>query len=110
MSTDAGVKRRVEAVTDACVGAVAEVIQEDTGLDAEHAFLLGVGLAGMAQACAARWVALQRPVPRSRAGALPRLELAGVLPLARGTERSLGRGPMSPSMPRGGTIGAAAHA
>jgi AcrR family transcriptional regulator len=69
---EADVKRRVEAVTDACAGAVAEVIQEDTGLDADQAFLLGVCLAGMAQACAARWVALGRTVPRQRAADLVR--------------------------------------
>jgi len=69
---ETAVKRRVESVTDACAGAVAEVIQEDTGLNAEDAFLLGVCLAAMAQACAARWVALGRPVPRARAGALVR--------------------------------------
>jgi AcrR family transcriptional regulator len=69
---EADVKRRVEAVTDACAGAVAQVIQEDTGLDAEQAFLLGVCLAGMAQACAARWVALGRTVPRQRAADLVR--------------------------------------
>lgn len=69
---EAAVKSRVEAVTDACAGALARVIQEDTGLDDEHAFLLGVCLAGMAQACAARWVALGRSVPRAEAAALVR--------------------------------------
>lgn len=86
---EAAVKRRVEAVTDACAGAVAEVIQEDTRLDADHAFLLGVCLAGMAQACAARWVALGRPVPRQRAAELVRcLGWSGLesFPLARPAE------------------------
>ncbi|MBW8173814.1 TetR/AcrR family transcriptional regulator [Ornithinimicrobium sp. Arc0846-15] len=87
------VKNRVESVTDLCASAIGEVVSEDTGLDKDEAFLIGVCLAGSAQACAARWVALGRAVPRDRAAALvTSLGWRGLtsLPLTRDEVHALG--------------------
>lgn len=67
---ESAVKARVESVTDLCASAIGEVVSADTGLDQDEAFLVGVCLAGSAQACAARWVALGRTLPRQRAAAV----------------------------------------
>ncbi|GAA1152926.1 TetR/AcrR family transcriptional regulator [Ornithinicoccus hortensis] len=69
-SSDPEVRSRLTRVVEACAGAVAGTIQEDTGLPGEQAALLGTACIGLAQSCAERWVAEGRPVAREQAADL----------------------------------------
>ncbi len=89
------VRRRVERVDEACAAQVAVVIAADTGLSEDEAMLLAMGLTGMAQTSARRWIRNRRALPKARAAelvvelvwggisAFPRSypELAGASPL-----------------------------
>lgn len=85
-SSDPDVQGRLDRSIQACVDAITRSIEQDTDLPAAQAHLLGVSLLGMAQACAERWVAEGRAVPRERAAELV-AQIAwrglGGLPLAR---------------------------
>ncbi len=70
LTNDGAVRERVDAVTRTCGAAIAEVIQEDTGLPAAEAQLLGVAMAGMAHVTARYWITSGRPIPREAAYAL----------------------------------------
>lgn len=69
-SSDPDVRDRLTRVVEACAGAIAGTIQQDTGLAVEAATLLGTACIGLAQSCAERWVADGRPVPRGQAADL----------------------------------------
>lgn len=56
VTNDAGVRERVDRVTNETAAAVAEVIAEDTGLSSAAANLLAVSLVGMAQVGARYWL------------------------------------------------------
>ena len=70
LTNDAAVRDRVDAVSNACAQAIAEVIAEDTGLPAAEAELLAVALAGMAQVTARYWISTGRQIPRADADRL----------------------------------------
>jgi len=57
LTNDPLVRERVERVTEVTAAAVAEVIEDDTGLPAEASRLLAVSLVGMAQVSARYWLA-----------------------------------------------------
>ncbi|MGL5856866.1 MAG: TetR/AcrR family transcriptional regulator [Angustibacter sp.] len=59
LTNEAAVRARVDAVTERCAEAIAEVIQEDTSLPKSQARLLGVALIGMAQVTARYWLTWQ---------------------------------------------------
>ena len=61
------VRSRLDALEMNCAEAIAEVIAEDTGVDDEHALLLGSALAGMAQVAARHWLAQGGDVPEVEA-------------------------------------------
>lgn len=69
-NSDPEVHQRLVSMLEACAGAVARSIAADTGLPPGEAQLLGVGLCGMAQAGAERWITQNRPMPREHAAAL----------------------------------------
>lgn len=83
---DPEVNDRLDQLLNRCAAPVARVIEEDTGLPAEQAHLIAVGLCGMSQAAAARWRAQGRPINAHRAAALL-AQVAwrgvGTFPLAR---------------------------
>lgn len=56
LATEPAVQELLDRPFRHCAEAVAQLIQQDTGLPGASAQLLGVSLVGMAQACAQRWV------------------------------------------------------
>ncbi|QCX29245.1 TetR/AcrR family transcriptional regulator [Nocardioides jishulii] len=56
LTNEPAVRERVDRVTDDCATAIAEVIQQDTGLPREASLLLAVSLVGMAQVSARFWL------------------------------------------------------
>ena len=64
------VRRRVERADEACAAQVAVVIAADTGLSEDEAMLLAMGLTGMAQTSARRWIRNRRALPKARAAEL----------------------------------------
>jgi AcrR family transcriptional regulator len=69
-TSDPEVRELLETMQRRCAEAVAEVIEEDTGLSATEAHLLAVGLTGMSHVTARWWLQAGRPVPREAAAAL----------------------------------------
>jgi AcrR family transcriptional regulator len=85
LTNEPAVRERLERVTEQCGEAIADVIEEDTGLPREQSMLLGVAQAGMAQTTARYWVAGQGGLPRAEAAELvARLAWRGI----RGFPRS----------------------
>jgi AcrR family transcriptional regulator len=85
-SADPRVRSRLDRCVEACVGAIARTIESDTGMPAEQAQMLAIGLTGLAQACAERWVTGGRSVRREQAaGLVTQVAWRGLggLPLAR---------------------------
>lgn len=70
LTGEAAVRDRVERASRICAEAIADVIEEDTGLSRADAMVLATGLAGMAQVTARYWVANNRPIPREEAATL----------------------------------------
>lgn len=56
LTNEPAVRERVDRVTDECAAAIAEVIEQDTGLPREAALLLAVSLVGMGQVSARFWL------------------------------------------------------
>ena len=70
LTNEQAVRERVDAVTERCADAIAEVISDDTSLPAEEAKLLGVALTGMAQVSARYWLSTEGSIPRDAASRL----------------------------------------
>lgn len=70
LTNEAAVRERVDAVTERCAEAIAEVISEDTDLPAGQAMLLGVALTGMAQVTARYWLSDEGTIERDSASRL----------------------------------------
>jgi AcrR family transcriptional regulator len=70
LTNELAVRERVDAVTDRCADAIAEVISEDTDLTPEQAKLLGVALTGMAQVTARYRLTTEGSIPRDDASQL----------------------------------------
>ncbi len=70
LTNEAAVRERVDAVTERCADAIAEVISDDTSLPPDQAKLLGVALTGMAQVTARYWLATEGSIPRDAASGL----------------------------------------
>jgi AcrR family transcriptional regulator len=67
LRNDPAVRERVERMTQECVDAITETIAHDTGFRPEEATLLSVGLIGMAEIGARRWLAGDGGIPKERA-------------------------------------------
>ncbi|WP_030173140.1 TetR/AcrR family transcriptional regulator [Spirillospora albida] len=63
----APVRARVDRANQQCAEMIAQVIAEDTGGSAEEAFLLGMGLVGMAEVSARYWLSQHRAIPKETA-------------------------------------------
>jgi AcrR family transcriptional regulator len=70
LTNESAVRERVDAVTERCAQAIAEVIREDTALPADEAMLLGVALTGQAQVTARYWMVTHGSIPRDAAARL----------------------------------------
>jgi AcrR family transcriptional regulator len=69
-TNDPEVRELLERMQRGCAEAIAEVIEEDTGLPAIQAHLLAVGLTGISHVTARWWIQAGRPIPRDDAAAL----------------------------------------
>ncbi len=67
LTNEPAVRHRLDSVEAACAEAIAERITRDTELPEEHAALLGVALAGMAQVTARAWLAQEGTLSREEA-------------------------------------------
>jgi len=67
LRNDPAVRERVERMTQECVDAITETIAHDTGFRPEEATLLSVGLIGMAEIGARRWLSGDAGIPKERA-------------------------------------------
>ncbi|MGN6302349.1 MAG: TetR/AcrR family transcriptional regulator [Angustibacter sp.] len=70
LTNESAVRERVDAVTERCADAIAEVISDDTSLPDDEAKLLGVALTGMAQVSARYWLSTEGRIPRDAAARL----------------------------------------
>jgi AcrR family transcriptional regulator len=67
LRNDPAVRERVDRMTQDCVDAITETIAHDTGFRPEEATLLSVGLIGMAEIGARRWLSGDAGIPKERA-------------------------------------------
>jgi AcrR family transcriptional regulator len=63
----APVRARVERANQQCAEMIARVISEDTQAPTDEAFLLGMGLVGMAEVSARYWLSQHRAIPKDTA-------------------------------------------
>jgi AcrR family transcriptional regulator len=67
LTKEPAVRERVDRVTVECAEAIAEVISDDTGFDAEVSRLLAVALVGMSQVSARFWMDTEGRLPQEQA-------------------------------------------
>ena len=70
LTNEPAVAEKVGRMTTETAAVVAQVVREDTGLDAERAELVAVGLVGMSQVVARYWLSSGSTIPRSEAARL----------------------------------------
>ncbi|WP_395111114.1 TetR/AcrR family transcriptional regulator [Actinomadura sp. SCN-SB] len=63
----APVRARVERANQQCAEMIARVIAEDTDAPSDEAYLLGMGLVGMAEVSARYWLSQHRAIPKETA-------------------------------------------
>jgi AcrR family transcriptional regulator len=67
LRNETAVREAVERAEQACADAIAAVITEDAGLDADQATLIAVGMVGLCQIAARYWLRTERAVPKAEA-------------------------------------------
>lgn len=67
LSNDLEVREKIEFYEDECAVLVSQVIAEDTGVGAEEAMMLAMGLTGLAETAARRWIREGSRVPKRTA-------------------------------------------
>lgn len=70
LSNEPSVREKIEFFEDECSVLVSQVIAEDTGVNAEEAMMLAMGLTGMAVSAARRWIREGSRVPKPLAVAI----------------------------------------
>lgn len=63
----APVRARVERALQQCAEMISQVIHEDTDAPSEEAYLLGMGLVGMAEVSARYWLSQHQAIPKDTA-------------------------------------------
>ena len=63
-TSEPAVRARLEAANRVCADLISQVIKEDAGLADDEAYLLSIGLLGMAQVSARYWLATTDTIPR----------------------------------------------
>lgn len=87
----APVRARVERANQQCAEMIARVIAEDTDAPTDEAYLLGMGLVGMAEVSARYWLGQQKSIPKDTAEKLiARLAWRGISGFPRATEAHSG--------------------
>ena len=66
-TSEPAVRARLAAANRACADLISQVIKEDAGLADDEAYLLSIGLLGMAQVSARHWLANMEAVPKEAA-------------------------------------------
>jgi len=67
LGNESAVRARLDRVQRECAEMVSQAIKKDTGLDDDEAYLLGVGMVGMAQVTARYWLSARDHIPREAA-------------------------------------------
>jgi AcrR family transcriptional regulator len=67
LRNEPAVRDRLERSTRDCAEMISEVIREDAGLGGDEAYLLGMGLVGMAQVSATFWLSTAQTIPKDAA-------------------------------------------
>jgi AcrR family transcriptional regulator len=67
LRNEPAVRKRLERSTRDCAEMISQIIREDTGLGADEAHLLGMGLVGMAQMAATCWLGMDQTIPKDAA-------------------------------------------
>ena len=67
LRNEPAVRARLERSTRNCAEIISQIIREDTGLGADEASLLGMGLVGMAQVAATYWLSMDQAIPKDAA-------------------------------------------
>lgn len=70
LSNEPTVREKIEFFEDECSVLVSQVIAADTGVSAEEAMMLAMGLTGLAVGAARRWIREGSPVPKPVAVAI----------------------------------------
>jgi len=79
LANDPVVREKIEFYEDECAVLVSQVIAQDTGLSAEEAMILAMGLTGLAETAARRWIREGSRVPkRSAVNLVSRLAWRGI--------------------------------
>ena len=66
-TNEPAVRARLEAANQECADLISQVIREDAGLADDEAYLLSIGLLGMAQVSARYWLSTLGTIPREAA-------------------------------------------
>ncbi|HVT68729.1 MAG TPA: TetR/AcrR family transcriptional regulator [Trebonia sp.] len=88
-TSEPAVRARIDAADRACADLISQVIREDAGLADDEAYLLSIGLVGMAQVSARYWLSTLGSIPRDAAEQLvARLAWRGISGWPRASEHS----------------------
>jgi AcrR family transcriptional regulator len=88
-TSEPAVRARLEAADRVCADLISQVIKEDAGLADDEAYLLSIGLLGMAQVSARHWLATADAIPRDAAEQLvARLAWRGISGWPRAADQS----------------------
>jgi AcrR family transcriptional regulator len=66
-TNEPAVRARLDAANRACADLISQVIKEDAGIADDEAYLLSVGMVGMAQVSARYWLSTTNSIPREAA-------------------------------------------
>jgi AcrR family transcriptional regulator len=66
-TNEPAVRARLDAANRACADLISQVIREDAGIADDEAYLLSVGMVGMAQVSARYWLSTTDSIPREAA-------------------------------------------
>jgi AcrR family transcriptional regulator len=90
-SSEPAVRARLDAADRECADLISQVIREDAGLADDEAYLLSIGMIGMAQVSARYWLSTLGSIPREAAEQLvARLAWRGISGWPRTTELNTG--------------------
>ena len=86
-TSEPAVRRKLDAADRECADLISQVIKEDAGLAGDEAYLLSIGMIGMAQVSARYWLSTFGSIPREAAEQLvARLAWRGISGWPRQTE------------------------
>jgi AcrR family transcriptional regulator len=91
-TSEPAVRKKLDAADRECADLISQVIREDAGLADDEAYLLSIGMIGMAQVSARYWLSTLGSIPREAAEQLvARLAWRGISGWPRTSEQSEAR-------------------